>query len=60
LSTKRGKPIDKGHLYKLLNNRVYLGEAVHKETAHPGEHMAIIDRALWDRVRAILATKAPA
>jgi hypothetical protein len=59
VSTKRGKPIDKGNLYKLLNNRVYLGEAVLKETAHPGEHMAIIDRALWDRVRAILATKAP-
>ena len=24
---KRGKPIDKGFLYKLINNRVYLGEA---------------------------------
>jgi site-specific DNA recombinase len=46
-------------LYKLLNNRVYLGEAVHKGTAYPGEHSAIIDQALWDRVRAILATKAP-
>ena len=31
-------------LYKLLNNRVYLGEAVHKGTAYPGEHEAIIDR----------------
>jgi site-specific DNA recombinase len=29
--TKRGRPIDKGFLYKLLNNRVYLGEVVHKE-----------------------------
>ena len=35
---KRGKLIDKGYLYKLLNNRVYLGEAVHKGTAYPGEH----------------------
>jgi site-specific DNA recombinase len=59
VTTKRGKPIDKGDLYKLLNNRVYLGEAVHKGTAYPGEHSAIIDQALWDRVRAILATKAP-
>ena len=33
---KRGKPIDKGFLYKLLNNRVYLGEAVHKGTAYRG------------------------
>jgi site-specific DNA recombinase len=38
----------------MLNNRVYIGEAVHKGTAYPGEHEAIIDRALWDRVHAIL------
>ncbi len=53
--TKRGKPFDKGALYHLLNNRVYVGEAVHKGTSHPGEHDAIIGRALWDRVHAILA-----
>jgi DNA invertase Pin-like site-specific DNA recombinase len=51
---KQGKPIDKGYLYRILNNRVYLGEAVHKGTAHTGEHKAIIDRKLWDRVHAIL------
>ena len=33
-----GKPIDKGAIYKILNNRVYLGEAVHKGTTYPGEH----------------------
>jgi DNA invertase Pin-like site-specific DNA recombinase len=49
-----GKPIDKGALYKLLNNRVYIGEAVHKGTANPGEHEPIIERALWDKVHAIL------
>ena len=53
--TKRGKPVDKGTLYKLLNNRVYIGEAVHKGKSYPGEHAAIIDRALWDKVHAILA-----
>jgi site-specific DNA recombinase len=51
---KRGKLIDKGYLYKLLNNRVYVGEAVHKGVAYPGEHQAIIDRALWDRVHTVL------
>ena len=50
-----GKPIDKGAIYKILNNRVYLGEAVHKGTSYPGEHEAIIDRATWDKVHAILA-----
>ncbi|WP_374330186.1 recombinase family protein [Aestuariivirga sp.] len=51
---KRGKLVDKGFLYKLINNRVYLGEAVHKGTAYPGEHAAIIDQTLWDNVHAIL------
>ena len=41
-------------LYRLLNNRVYIGEAVHKGTSYPGEHDAIIDRDLWDQVHAIL------
>ncbi|MDG4591490.1 MAG: recombinase family protein [Defluviicoccus sp.] len=54
VTNKRGKAIDKGFLYKLLNNRVYLGEAVHKGVAHPGEHTAIIDRELWDKVHAII------
>jgi site-specific DNA recombinase len=36
---KQGKPIDKGYVYR-ANNRVYLGEAVHKGTAHQGEHEA--------------------
>ena len=49
-----GHRLDKGALYKLLNNRVYLGEAVHKGTAYPGEHEAIVDRKLWDKVHAIL------
>ena len=53
--TKRGKLVDKGYLYKLLNNRTYLGLAVHKGTAYPGEHAAIIDQDLWDKVHAILA-----
>ena len=53
---RQGKPIDKCAIYKILNNRVYLGEAMHKGTSHPGEHAAIIDRATWDKVHAILAS----
>ena len=51
---KQGTLIDKGYLYRLLNNRVYHGEAVHKGKAYPGEHDAIIDDDLWDRAHAIL------
>src|SRR5690554_2041394 len=50
-----GQTLDKGRLYKLLNNRVYLGDAVHKGTAYPGEHEAIVGQSLWDRVHAVMA-----
>jgi site-specific DNA recombinase len=52
---KQGKLVDKGYIYKLLNNRVYIGEAVHKGVAYPGEHQAIIGRTVWDRVRTVLS-----
>jgi DNA invertase Pin-like site-specific DNA recombinase len=51
---KRGKRIDKGFIYKLINSRVYLGEAVHKGTSYPGEHDAIITQDLWDAAHSIL------
>ena len=52
--TRRGKLVDKGYLYKALNNRVYIGDAVHKGTAYPGEHKPIISQALWDKVHSII------
>ncbi|MFP7572316.1 recombinase family protein [Marivita sp. S2033] len=52
--TRRGNRIDKKFLYRMLNNRTYIGEAVHKGESYPGEHDAIIDRAVWDKVHAIL------
>ena len=54
VTNKRGRRIDKGFIYKLINNRVYIGEAVHKGTAYPGEHQPIISKELWHGVHAIL------
>ena len=54
VTTKRGKPINKADIYKLLNNRTYVGEVVHKGNVYPGEHHGIISRELWDRVHDIL------
>ena len=54
VTTRRGKLIDKGFLYKMLNNQVYIGNAMHKGTAYRGEHQPIISRDLWDRVHSIL------
>ena len=51
---KNGKPIDKGYLYRVLHNRVYLGEAVHKGTAYLGEHAPIIERNVWDQVQSMI------
>ena len=53
-TNRYGQLLDKGVLYRLLNNRVYIGAAVHKGVSYPGEHEAIIDRRLWDQVHAIL------
>jgi DNA invertase Pin-like site-specific DNA recombinase len=54
VTTKRGRPIDKGDIYKLLNARVYVGEVTHKGNTYPGEQAAIVPRDLWDCVHRIL------
>jgi site-specific DNA recombinase len=49
---KYGKLIDKGILYKMLSNPVYVGVAMHKGVSYPGEHVGIIDRKVWDKIQA--------
>ena len=56
--TKRGKPFDKGVVYKLLNNPTYTGRVTHKEAVYEGQHEAIVDRGTWDKVHVILAENA--
>jgi DNA invertase Pin-like site-specific DNA recombinase len=51
---KQGTVIDKGYLYRLLNNRVYRGEAVHKGNVYVGEHQAIVSDELWEKVHALM------
>jgi len=53
-TSKTGRLLNKGDVYKLLNNRTYVGEAAHKGQVYPGQHTAIISRALWDQVHAAL------
>jgi DNA invertase Pin-like site-specific DNA recombinase len=54
VTTKSGRPLDKGDVYKLLNLRTYVGEVAHRGNIYRGEHQAIIPRTLWDRVHALL------
>ena len=47
--------LGRGALYQMLQNRIYRGEITHKGAAYPGQHPAIVDQDLWDRVQATLA-----
>ena len=51
-----GKPIARGALYLMLQNRIYRGEIVHKDQAYPGEHESIVDDDLWQEVQTTLTT----
>lgn len=48
--------MNRGALYCLLKNRLYLGETVHKGTPYPGEHKAIVSVSLFDAVQERFAT----
>lgn len=50
-----GRSIGRSALFLLLNNRIYLGETVHKDTSYRGEHKAIVPRDLFEAVQRKLA-----
>ena len=54
LTSKSGRLLDKGDVYKLLNNRTYVGEVTHKGRVYPGQHEGIVSCKLWDQVHSIL------
>jgi len=56
LITKGGRPFTKQALYKMLHNRMYRGEIVHKGQSFPGQHLPIVTQAQWDAVHALIAT----
>jgi len=56
---RKGVKWNTGHVYRLLNNRTYIGEIVHKDESYPGEHKAIVERKTWDKVQAVLADNKP-
>ena len=53
-----GCSFSRGALYELLSNPIYIGEIRHKDVRHPGQHQAILDRRLWERVEEQLRTSA--
>ena len=49
-----GKPFTKTSLHKLLTNVAYIGKVRYKSEIHDGEHAAIVDPSVWQRVQAML------
>lgn len=52
---KGGLTMDRGAVFHILHNRIYVGEITHKGASYPGQHPAIVDLALFDAVQAMLA-----
>jgi len=46
-----GQSFSRGALYELLSNPIYIGEIRHKRERHPGQHEAILERGLWEKVQ---------
>jgi DNA invertase Pin-like site-specific DNA recombinase len=53
-----GKPIDRNGLYRILNNRMYLGELFYRQEWRASKHQPIIKQGLWDQVHEILNRRA--
>ena len=50
-----GCRINRGALYYMLRNRLYLGEIPHGSRAYPGAHPPIVDAEVFNRVQSMLA-----
>ena len=46
-----GQSFSRGALYELLSNSIYIGEIRHKRERYPGQHEAILEREVWDKVQ---------
>ena len=50
-----GTSFGRAQLYNLLKNPLYIGKIRHGSKTYPGNHPAIVDKEIWDRVQAQLA-----
>jgi len=49
-----GQPMSRGAIYAILQNRLYVGEVVHRDQVYPGQHDGIIDRAIFDQAQELM------
>lgn len=55
ITTKTGKFFAKGHLYKILENKTYIGKIEHKGKVYDGLHEPIVDAEIFDKVQKLLS-----
>jgi site-specific DNA recombinase len=59
-TVRGGRPFDKGTVHKVLTNSVYIGKVPYKDECFDGEHEAIIDSAVFEKVQGMLKRNAVA
>jgi site-specific DNA recombinase len=53
-AARGGRPFDKCSVYALLTNPIYIGKIKHKADVYAGEHEALIDVGVFEKVQARL------
>lgn len=54
IHTRSDKMFYKGHLNKILRNKVYIGKIEHKENVYEGIHEGIVDETIFEKVQKTL------
>ncbi|MEI8389313.1 MAG: recombinase family protein [bacterium] len=55
IKTKNNIFFTKGALYHILQNKIYVGLITHKDKVYDGEHQAIIEKDVFEKVQQILS-----
>lgn len=58
IHTRSGKNFYKGHLYKILQNKTYIGKIVHKNNIYDGLHEPIINFDIFNKTQQLLTKNA--
>lgn len=54
IKTKNNVYFAKGALYHILQNKIYAGLITHKDNVYDGEHQAIIDNEIFEKVQELM------
>ncbi|MCL1973130.1 MAG: recombinase family protein [Endomicrobia bacterium] len=55
ITSQNGRNLTSGNLYRILGNRAYIGEVGHNGIWYKGEHEAIIEKEVFDKVQETIA-----